>query len=43
MPQNLVEKIAQRFAVGLDEGVVVNSGDFISTLKNPRLSGVFFS
>lgn len=30
MSQNLVEKIAQRFAVGLDEGAVVNSGDFIS-------------
>jgi len=30
MSQNLVEKIAQRFAFGLDEGAVVNSGDFIS-------------
>ncbi|MDA3861940.1 MAG: homoaconitase [Melioribacteraceae bacterium] len=30
MSQNLVEKIAQRFAFGLDEGTVVNSGDFIS-------------
>ena len=30
MSQNLVEKIAQRFAVGLDEGTTVNSGDFIS-------------
>lgn len=30
MPQNIIEKIAQRFAVGLDDGVVVNSGDFIS-------------
>jgi homoaconitate hydratase len=30
MSQNLVEKIAQRFAVGLDNGAVVNSGDFIS-------------
>ncbi len=30
MSQNLVEKIAQRFAVGLDKGVAVNSGDFIS-------------
>jgi len=30
MSQNLVEKIAQRFAVGLDAGTLVNSGDFIS-------------
>lgn len=30
MSQNFVEKIAQRFAVGLDDGTVVNSGDFIS-------------
>lgn len=30
MPQNLVEKIAQRFAVGLDNETIVNSGDFIS-------------
>ncbi len=30
MPQNLVEKIAQRFAVGLDDETIVNSGDFIS-------------
>ena len=30
MGQNLVEKIAQRFAVGLDDGTLVNSGDFIS-------------
>lgn len=30
MPQNLIEKIAQRFAVGLDNDAVVNSGDFIS-------------
>jgi homoaconitate hydratase len=30
MSQNLVEKIAQRFAVGLDDRTVVNSGDFIS-------------
>ncbi len=30
MPQNIVEKIAQRFAVGLDNETVVNSGDFIS-------------
>jgi homoaconitate hydratase len=30
MPQNLVEKIAQRFAVGLDAGHVVRSGDYLS-------------
>lgn len=30
MSQNLVEKIAQRFAVELDTGSIVNSGDFIS-------------
>jgi homoaconitate hydratase len=30
MAQNLVEKIAQRFAVGLDKGQMVRSGDFIS-------------
>jgi len=30
MSQNLVEKIAQRFAVGLDEGTEVHSGDFLS-------------
>ena len=30
MSQNLVEKIAQRFAVGLDDGVAVSSGDFLS-------------
>ena len=30
MSQNLVEKIAQRFAVGLEDGAIVNSGDFIS-------------
>jgi len=30
MPQNIVEKIAQRFAFGLDDDAVVNSGDFIS-------------
>ncbi|MFC1480915.1 homoaconitase [Candidatus Neomarinimicrobiota bacterium] len=30
MPQNLVEKIAQRFAVGLEDGHIVSSGDFIS-------------
>ncbi len=30
MAQNLVEKIAQRYAFGLDEGQIVHSGDFIS-------------
>jgi len=30
MGQNLVEKIAQRFAVGLDEGHTVQSGDYLS-------------
>ena len=30
MPQNLIEKIAQRFAVGLDEGHTVCAGDFLS-------------
>ncbi len=30
MSQNIVEKIAQRFAVGLDEGTEVHSGDFLS-------------
>ncbi|UCD37271.1 MAG: homoaconitase [Fidelibacterota bacterium] len=30
MPQNLIEKIAQRFALGLEEGHQVHSGDFIS-------------
>ncbi len=30
MAQNLVEKIAQRFAVGLEDGHVVQSGDYIS-------------
>ncbi len=30
MPQNLIEKIAQRFAVGLAEDHTVQSGDFIS-------------
>lgn len=30
MPQNLVEKIAQKFAVGLDEDQMVSSGDFLS-------------
>jgi len=28
--QNLVEKIAQRFAVGLDDSHEVHSGDYIS-------------
>lgn len=30
MSQNLVEKIAQKFAVGLDDGQMVSSGDFLS-------------
>ncbi len=30
MGQNLVEKIAQKFAVGLEDGHVVQSGDFVS-------------
>ncbi len=30
MAQNLVEKIAQKFAVGLEKGYEVHSGDFIS-------------
>ncbi len=30
MAQNLVEKIAQKFAVGLDEGHEVHSGDYLS-------------
>ena len=30
MAQNLVEKLAQRFAVGLKAGHVVRSGDYIS-------------
>lgn len=30
MPQNLVEKIAQRFAVGLPAGHTVRAGDFLS-------------
>ncbi|MCP4686046.1 MAG: homoaconitase, partial [bacterium] len=30
MAQNIVEKIAQRFAVGLEEGHEVHSGDYIS-------------
>lgn len=30
MAQNIVEKIAQRFAVGLEEGQEVHSGDYVS-------------
>jgi homoaconitate hydratase len=30
MPQNLIEKIAQRFAEGLEPGHVVRSGDYVS-------------
>ena len=30
MPQTLIEKIVQRFAVGLEDGATVHSGDFIS-------------
>jgi len=30
LSQNIVEKIAQRFAVGLEEGTEVHSGDFLS-------------
>lgn len=30
MPQNLIEKIVQKYAVGLEEGEVVQSGDFVS-------------
>ena len=30
MSQNLVEKIAQHYAVGLEKGQIVRSGDFIS-------------
>ncbi len=30
MPQTLVEKIAQRFAVGLPDGQIVRSGDFLT-------------
>ncbi|MBI5647879.1 MAG: homoaconitase [Ignavibacteriae bacterium] len=30
MPQNLIEKIAQRYAVGLEEGHEVRSGDYIT-------------
>jgi homoaconitate hydratase len=30
MPQNLIEKIAQRYAVGLEENTEVHSGDFLS-------------
>ena len=30
MPQNLIEKLAQKHAVGLDKGQIVQSGDYIS-------------
>ena len=30
MPQNIVEKIVQKFAVGLDEGFVVQSGNYVT-------------
>lgn len=30
MPQNLIEKIAQRYAVGLESGQIVRSGDYLS-------------
>ena len=30
MSQNLIEKIAQRFAVGLDKNTIVHSGDYLS-------------
>ncbi len=30
MPQNLVEKIAQTFAVGLEPGHIVRSGDYLA-------------
>lgn len=30
MKQNLIEKLAQKFAVGLEDGHIVKSGDFIS-------------
>ena len=30
MSQNLIEKIAQRFAVNLEPGAEIHSGDFIS-------------
>ncbi len=30
MPQNVIEKIAQRFAVGLEPGHVVRAGDYVS-------------
>ncbi|MBI9069966.1 MAG: homoaconitase [Melioribacteraceae bacterium] len=30
MPQNLIEKIAQKFAVGLEKGQKVQAGDFLS-------------
>jgi len=34
MKQNLIEKIAQKFAVGLEKGHIVKSGDFISIKPN---------
>lgn len=30
MPQNLIEKIVQKYAYGLDEGQIVQSGDYVS-------------
>ena len=30
MPQNLIEKIAQKYAVGLESGQIVKSGDYLS-------------
>ena len=30
MPQNLIEKIAQNFVVGLESGQLVYSGDYIT-------------
>ncbi|MBU2492699.1 MAG: homoaconitase [Bacteroidetes bacterium] len=30
MPQNLIEKIVQKYAFGLDEGQIVQSGDYVS-------------
>jgi len=30
MPQNLVEKIAERYAIGLEPGIEVHTGDFLS-------------
>jgi homoaconitate hydratase len=31
MAQTLVEKIAQKYAVGLEPGHIVRSGDYLST------------